>query len=133
MLCRTFIDQHGISMLVRSPGNCPAYTCVKTALVKDIGYLLQNQCHAHDNFKLMKIKYILCIKFSIRTRCSLQYAAVGNGILHTGGKHLHGRTNVCFYDFRLDFETVTTVQLVFCAFHFFFHLLLLYIYWTEFV
>jgi hypothetical protein len=65
--------------------------------------------NTHDNFKLMKIKYILCIKFSIRTRCSLQYAAVGNGILHTGGKHLHGRTNVCFYDFRLDFETVTTV------------------------
>jgi hypothetical protein len=30
--------------------------------------------NTHDNFKLMKIKYILCIKFSIRTRCSLQYA-----------------------------------------------------------
>ena len=75
--------------------------------------------NTHDNFKLMKIKYILNIKFSIRTRCSLQYAAVGNGILHTGGKHLHGRINVCFYDFRLDFETVTTVYLVFCDFHFF--------------
>ena len=39
----------------------------------------------------MKINYILCIKFSIITRYSLQNAVVRNGTLHTGGEHLHGR------------------------------------------